>query len=197
MTSLGAGERRPSNCIVYGGKIGGKRRGRRRKVNDDMSHVVGDDSEQDSLKGKSIWFPQLMHVFAHSAPREEMKDWIILDSGSSTDVFCKEKYVDGIRKSKKRCEIDTNGGGLSIDTEADVPQYKSVWFDQSSMTNIMGLANVVDKYHVQFDSKIDDAFWVHVSKGRKYSTRMLQKRCSWQREEDRISSQQLHSSAQE
>ena len=39
-----------------------------KSVNDNVSYVAGDDSEQESSKGKSIWFPQLMHVFAHSAP---------------------------------------------------------------------------------------------------------------------------------
>ena len=40
----------------------------------------------------------------------------------------------------------------------------------------MGLANVVNKYHVQFDSKIYDAFWVHVDGNDLHTKQLITRR---------------------
>ena len=125
--------------------------------------VVGKD-DQDSTSGESkrAWF-NFMHVMAHAVPRDDKREWIILDSGSSTDLFCNAQYVNNIQQTSKVCKIDTNGGGISTNIEADVHEYRSVWFESKAMTNIMGLGNVVEKYRVTYDSDIEDAFHVHIA----------------------------------
>ena len=63
--------------------------------------VAGKD-DQDSISGESkkAWF-NFMHVMVHAAAKEDTRDWIILDSGSSTDLFCNMQYVDNIRQTSK------------------------------------------------------------------------------------------------
>jgi len=58
--------------------------------------------------------------------------------------------------------MQTNAGVTMLDTQADVPGFGSAFLDLTHVTNIFGLANLVDTTdRVTFDSAVDDAFYVH------------------------------------
>jgi len=58
--------------------------------------------------------------------------------------------------------MQTDAGVTTLDTQADVPGYGPVYLDPTHVTNIFGLANLVDTTdRVTFDSAVDDAFYVH------------------------------------
>ena len=38
-----------------------------------------------------------------------------------------------------------------------------IWYDDKSMVNIFSFANMADQYLIQYDNKIDDAFWVNIN----------------------------------
>jgi hypothetical protein len=42
----------------------------------------------------------------------------------------------------------------------DLPGYGTVWYDPKSITNILSLKRVTDKYHVAFDSRNGGSFVV-------------------------------------
>ena len=44
--------------------------------------------------------------------------------------------------------------------------YGEVWFDTRTITNILSLKNVKNKYRVTYDNKSEDVFTVHMNKGR-------------------------------
>ena len=93
---------------------------------------------------------------------EHMKDWIILDNGSTMSLFANPDLVEKIRESKNTLELHTNTGCKSNKTEADVPGFGTVWFDPDAIANIFGFADLVDKHRITYDSAKEDAFLIHM-----------------------------------
>ena len=89
---------------------------------------------------------------------------ICLDSGSTTDIFCNDAFVNGIFKAaRSTMTVDTNGGEATTDLQASVKDFGMVWFMKHALTNIFSLCNMVKKYRVTFDSAVlDNAFFVHL-----------------------------------
>ena len=92
-----------------------------------------------------------------------LRDVILLDSSSSIDgTFCNPALVTNVRPADRKIGMQTNAGVTTLDTQADVPGYGPVYLDPTHVTNIFGLANLVDTTdRVTFDSAVDDAFYVH------------------------------------
>ena len=44
----------------------------------------------------------------------------------------------------------------------EVDKLGEAWFKKDSLTDIFSFVNLVDKYRIKYDSKIEDAFWVYV-----------------------------------
>ena len=109
----------------------------------------GGDPSVASWLGHQMGY-QLGHQFAQSIT--DMKEWILLDSQSTVNLFCNPRYVNNIRKAHAILQLSTNTGQKAITTVADVPDYGTVWFDYESITNIFSLADMSDKYRVTFDS---------------------------------------------
>ena len=58
-----------------------------------------------------------------------MKTWILLDSDSSVDLFCKAEYVTNIRPAKANqvLNLHTNAGGLAVTKQADYKNLTPTW----------------------------------------------------------------------
>jgi Reverse transcriptase (RNA-dependent DNA polymerase) len=100
------------------------------------------------------------HVQFYQA--DEMKEWIILDNGSTVDLFCNPNLVTNIYTTSETLEISTNGGKLSTNKKATVPNYGEVWYDPGAITNIFSLSEMEKKYHVTYDSSKESAFIVQL-----------------------------------
>ena len=37
------------------------------------------------------------------------------------------------------------------------------WFNKNPLTNILSFSDLVDKFRIKYDTKIEDAFWVYVN----------------------------------
>ena len=93
---------------------------------------------------------------------ECMKEWILLDNGSTVDLFSNSNLVTNINTTNELMELATNTGTKTITSKAEVPKYGRVWYDPDAITNIFGLCNLIKKYRVTFDSDKENAFVVHM-----------------------------------
>ena len=132
-----------------------------------QSNIVTDmiqpsvNDRNNNQRGAPAW--QGTHIqFAEMSIWREMKDWILLDSQSSATVFYNSAYVNNIRKAKSPLQLATNGGLLTVNHCADLPDYGEVSFSEKSMTNIFSMAEVSDKVNVPitFNNKVEDVYIV-------------------------------------
>ena len=130
-----------------------------------------DHEEEDSKASARVSWSG-MHVatteeysLANGKDVEEMRDYIILDNGSSVDLFTNEKFVENIHKSKNKLILATNAGTKTNYTKASVPDYGEVWFDKDAIANIFSFKNMKDKYRITYDSDKEDAFLVYSNNG--------------------------------
>lgn len=119
------------------------------------THVVNNIKEETLIKRKN----------GQQDPEDDLREHILLDSGSSIDLFSNPNLVTNIRKSKQALFLSTNVGSKINKTQAKVPDYGTVWFDQDAIANIFALINLIKKYRVTFDSKKENAFLVYTPTG--------------------------------
>jgi hypothetical protein len=91
-----------------------------------------------------------------------MKNLILLDSDSTDSVFCNRNYVFNIRNSGEPLDINTNGGVMRATLKCDLQHIKDVWFNEDSMTNIIALKDMTQKFRVTMDSSKEPALLVHM-----------------------------------
>ena len=95
-----------------------------------------------------------------------MKKWILLDTGSSTDIFCDKKLLTGVSRSETDLTLHTNGGILKSNQAGNLTNYGKVWHDERALTNILSFFQLQKKFHVTFDNKKDDSFHVYLPNGK-------------------------------
>ena len=96
----------------------------------------------------------------------KMERMIHLDSGSTLGgTFMNSDLLLDIKKAKQPTVMTTNAGNKKLDLEGTLPGLPDlgpVIYDSSMITNLLGLAPLVDKgYRVTYDSDIEDAFNLH------------------------------------
>jgi hypothetical protein len=75
------------------------------------------------------------------------------------DLFCNAALVIKISKSGSNMRLKSNGGTMVVTRTATMEGYnKTVWFSTRSITNIFALHNLIDQYHITYDS--DDLIFV-------------------------------------
>ena len=92
----------------------------------------------------------------------ELKNQILLDNRSSTSIFGNPKLVEGIKTVDTPLQLMTNGREIVTDVKANVNRFGEVWYDLESIANIFSFAELKDKHHITYDSKVEDAFNIHL-----------------------------------
>jgi hypothetical protein len=95
------------------------------------------------------------------------KDWILLDSQSTTDAFSNPKLLKDIHEVRGSLTIYTQAGKAMTKLRGTVPGYGEVWFCPDGIANILSLARVAKTRLVTFDSTNGNEFAVTKDDGTK------------------------------
>ncbi len=94
----------------------------------------------------------------------ELKDLIILDTGSSEDIFCNPKYGSSIKSNLQELKLHSNGGTMStqqtMETISGIPG-TTVWYNDQAITNIHSFAELEKNYDITYDSGKEQSFLIY------------------------------------
>ena len=79
------------------------------------------------------------------------KEWILLDSQSTTDAYSNPDLLRDIHEVKGSLTIHTQAGKAVTKLRGTVPGYGKVWYCPNGIANILSLANVAKTHTVTFN----------------------------------------------
>ena len=94
------------------------------------------------------------------------KNWLLLDSCSTMSCICNKELVENITtcKDTEVTRVYTNGGHVDYTRKANLQILPfEVFFNESSMANILSLKDVASKFKITMDTSIDRAMTVHIN----------------------------------
>jgi hypothetical protein len=93
------------------------------------------------------------------------KSWVILDNGSTVDIFCNGDLLENVRSTNHTIRVRCNAGVTETNMKGDLPGYGTVWYNPKGMANILSLARVSEKYKITYDSESGQGFRIHKDDG--------------------------------
>ncbi len=123
------------------------------------------ESEENEEKEEKNWCGfQHTSLLSQNDHLSDMKRYIILDNGSTVDLFSNRDFVTNVKTSNQAMELHTNSGSKINRQKADIPGYGEVWYDQDAIANIFSLKNLLKGHHVDFNSRKENEFNVENKK---------------------------------
>ena len=93
------------------------------------------------------------------------KNWILLDSQSTVDVFSNASLLMNIWNAKTILTLHCNAGKAIVTQKGDLKGYVTVWYYPNGIANILSLHKVQENYRVTYDSSSMAGFEVHKPDG--------------------------------
>ena len=90
-----------------------------------------------------------------------LREWMLLDSQSTIDIFCNEDLLTKIHWKENGIALYTNAGNINVNRQGYLEGYGWVWFDNRAITNILCMNNVKKRFKITYNSEQDDIFHVH------------------------------------
>jgi hypothetical protein len=139
-----------------------------KEADSDISESEGEEASHFQVN-QALQFAQLEKKFepriaklfkqAGSSIKLDLKEVILLDSKSTVDLLCNAALVSKISKSRSNMRPKSNGGTMVVTRKATIEGYnKTVWLSTEPSQNIIALRNLIDHYHITYDS--DDLMFV-------------------------------------
>ena len=119
---------------------------------------------EETPKNWEVNNPKLRE-YCSTQEKKDLRSMILIDSGSTVDLFKSKRYLKDIHTAKNRCKIHTNGGTVYATQKGTLQGYGVVWYHPKALTNLLSLNNIKNKYRVQYDSAKEDSFLVHKPDG--------------------------------
>jgi hypothetical protein len=114
---------------------------------------------------------------AGSSVKIDLREFILLDSQSTMDIFCNAALVIKTCKSTTIMRLKSKGGTMEVTQKATIPGYnKDVWFSTRAINNIITLSNLIQQYRVAYDSE-DKIFVVHRESQGKPNIKFCMRKC--------------------
>ena len=77
------------------------------------------------------------------------RSWIIIDTGSTVNVFSNKSLLKNIRATNRYMQIQCNAGWSYTNQMGMLPGYPGeVWYNPHGIANILCFTNVCDHFHV-------------------------------------------------
>jgi hypothetical protein len=94
-----------------------------------------------------------------------MKEWVLINTASTVNVFCNKEFVRDIRKATPLV-VHTNAGTFTVREKAKLPWCDmDVWYDPTAITNVLSFAIMQEKFPHIYDNSKADAFIVKTPSG--------------------------------
>jgi hypothetical protein len=93
------------------------------------------------------------------------KSWILLDTQSTISVFNNPNMLSNIQPSEHKLRVQTNGGYQDSRMKGVFKNLGPVWFNHSSIANILSLADVRKVCRVTMDTAVEPTIHVHRKDG--------------------------------
>jgi hypothetical protein len=120
-----------------------------KEAKSEMMHTnVGTENTYDIDKEDFSFHIMEGEICLKSGQGTVNKDWILLDSQSTTDVFCNPRLLSNIRKSETEIVIHCNAGAKKVNMKGMLKNYGEVWFSPDGIANILSLARVKKRFPV-------------------------------------------------
>ena len=117
----------------------------------------------DQATGTHFSFSQFTMATSDSTPGVS-KEWILLDSCSSVNVFCNSSLLSNIRVVDSTMTVYCNAGSRRTNCVGDLAGYGTVWYHPGFITNILSLTRVNHRFQVTYAGD-EDCFHVAGSNG--------------------------------
>jgi len=91
--------------------------------------------------------------------------WIVLDTGSSASIFKTRSLLEDVHRVDDTLRLITNAGSIVSRAKGRFKDL-SVWFNSSSIANIIGLSHIAETHRVIMDTSEDKAIYVEMSEGK-------------------------------